>query len=47
MNVFVTGNADAIVEEARRASPVSVDVSPVTLRDVFLERVQHAGSETA
>ena len=40
VNVFVTGNADAIVEEARRASPVSVDVSPVTLRDVFLERVQ-------
>src|SRR5206468_3225868 len=40
VNVFVTGNAGAIAEEAWRASPVSVDVSPVTLRDVFLERVQ-------
>jgi ABC-2 type transport system ATP-binding protein len=36
VNVFVTGNADAIAAEARRASPVSVDVAPVTLRDVFL-----------
>jgi ABC-2 type transport system ATP-binding protein len=40
VNVFVTGNADAIVEEARRASPVSVDVSPMSLRDVFLEHVR-------
>jgi ABC-2 type transport system ATP-binding protein len=39
VHMFVTGNADAVVEQARRASPVSVDVSPVSLRDVFLERV--------
>jgi len=39
LHVFVTDNADAIVAEARRASPVSVEVSPVSLRDVFLQRV--------
>jgi ABC-2 type transport system ATP-binding protein len=47
MDVFVSRNAAAVVEQARRASAVSVDVSPVGLRDVFFESVQHTTSETA
>jgi ABC-2 type transport system ATP-binding protein len=41
VHVFVSGNAEAVVAEGRRAAAVSVDVSPVGLRDVFLETVQH------
>ena len=33
-------NADAIVERARSLSAVSVDVAPVSLREVFLETVK-------
>jgi ABC-2 type transport system ATP-binding protein len=47
MNVFVSRNAAAVVEQARRAAAVSVDVTPATLRDVFLETVQHSLTETA
>jgi ABC-2 type transport system ATP-binding protein len=47
LNILVSRNAAAVVEQARRASAVSVDVSPVGLRDVFLESVQHTSSATA
>jgi len=47
MDVFVTRNAAAVVERARRAAVVSLDVTPLTLRDVFLETVQHSLRETA
>ncbi len=33
-------NADAIVELARSMEPVSVDVAPIGLREVFLESVK-------
>ncbi|OLE84204.1 MAG: ABC transporter [Acidobacteria bacterium 13_1_20CM_2_65_9] len=46
MDVFVTRNAAAVVERARRAAVVSLDVTPLTLRDVFLETVQHSLRET-
>jgi len=43
MLLLVSANVEAIVAEARRAGAVSVDVSPVGLRDVFLDMVQRAG----
>jgi len=46
LEIFVTGNADAVVAEARRARAVSVDVRPLGLRDVFLQTVQHGAGET-
>ncbi len=46
IDVLVSANADAVVAEARRASPVAVDVRSVGLRDVFLDTVQHSGSES-
>src|SRR2546422_7642168 len=46
MDVFVSRNAAAVVERARRAAVVSLDVTPLTLRDVFLETVQHSLRET-
>ena len=47
LDMFVSANADAVVEQARRAAAVSVDVAPVTLRDMFLETVQHSLRESA
>jgi ABC-2 type transport system ATP-binding protein len=41
IDVIASANAHAIVEEARRAAAVSVDVVPIGLRDLFLEKVQH------
>jgi len=38
-SVLASGGADAIVEEARALHPVSVDVMPVALKDIFLETV--------
>jgi ABC-2 type transport system ATP-binding protein len=46
IDLLVSANADAVVAEARSASPVAVDVMPVGLRDVFLDTVQHTGAET-
>jgi len=40
VTVFTTGGADPIVEEARQLRPLSVDVVPVTLKDIFLETVK-------
>lgn len=40
MILLANGNADAIVELARGMEPVSVDVAPIGLREVFLETVK-------
>ena len=45
IQVLVSANADALVAEARRASPVAVDVSTVGLREVFLDTVQRGAGE--
>jgi ABC-2 type transport system ATP-binding protein len=47
VDVFVSCNADAVVQEARRAAAVTVGVHPVGLRDVFLETVRHSGDKDA
>ena len=47
MDIFVSRNATAVLEQARRAAAVTVDVTPVTLRDVFLETVQHSLTDPA
>jgi ABC-2 type transport system ATP-binding protein len=43
VTVFCESGADLIVDEARALNPVSVDVAPVTLKEIFLEAV--AGAE--
>jgi ABC-2 type transport system ATP-binding protein len=47
IDIVVSRNAAAVVEQARRAAAVSVDVTPMSLRDVFLETVQRPLRETA
>ena len=39
LTVLSSAGSDAILEEARRLQPVSVDVMPVTLKEIFLESV--------
>ncbi|HEY7292240.1 MAG TPA: ABC transporter ATP-binding protein [Vicinamibacterales bacterium] len=39
LSLFVSGNADRVVDEARSLNPTSVDVIPVTLKEIFLETV--------
>ena len=39
LSLLVAGDRDAIVEEARVLGPVSVDVLPVSLKEIFLETV--------
>jgi len=39
LTVVVSGGADGIVAEARALNPVSVDVAPITLKEIFLETV--------
>lgn len=39
LTVVSSGGADAILDEARGLNPVSVDVVPVTLKEIFLETV--------
>lgn len=39
MTVFSSAGSDRIVDEARALNPVSVDVTRVTLKDIFLETV--------
>jgi ABC-type multidrug transport system ATPase subunit len=39
LSVLSTAGADRILEEARVLGPVSVDVAPVTLKEIFLETV--------
>jgi len=40
MSVFATNNAEAVVERAHGLNAISVEVSPVGLRDIFLETVR-------
>jgi ABC-2 type transport system ATP-binding protein len=39
LTVLSSAGADDVLDEARALSPVSVDVAPVTLREIFLETV--------
>jgi ABC-2 type transport system ATP-binding protein len=39
LTVLASHGADGIVEEARTLNPVSVDIAPVTLKEIFLETV--------
>ena len=39
LSVLSNAGADAIVLEARALNPVSIDVVPVTLKEIFLETV--------
>ena len=39
LSILSSSGSDAILDEARRLSPVSVDVVPVTLKEIFLETV--------
>jgi ABC-2 type transport system ATP-binding protein len=39
LTVLASAGADRIVDEARALKPVSVDVGPVTLKEIFLETV--------
>jgi ABC-2 type transport system ATP-binding protein len=39
VTVLIRGGADAFVAEARASGPVSIDVLPVTLKEMFLETV--------
>jgi ABC-2 type transport system ATP-binding protein len=39
MTILASAGADAIVDEARALNPASVDVSPVNLKEIFLETV--------
>jgi ABC-2 type transport system ATP-binding protein len=40
MSVFASSNADAVVERAHSCNAISVQASPVALRDLFLESVK-------
>ena len=39
MTVLSNAGSDAVIEEAMRFGPVSADVLPVTLKEIFLESV--------
>jgi len=39
LTVLSSAGADAVLDEARALSPVSTDVAPVTLKEIFLETV--------
>ncbi len=41
MTVLCSGGPDAVIAEARALDPVSVDVSPVALKDIFLDTVRN------
>jgi ABC-2 type transport system ATP-binding protein len=40
MAVFASGNAEAVVDRARSLRATSIDVAPLTLRDIYLETVR-------
>jgi ABC-2 type transport system ATP-binding protein len=40
MSVFASGNVDAIVERARDFQANAIDVTPVGLREIFLQTVE-------
>ena len=40
MSVLASRNADAVVARARDLQATSIDITPVALRDVFLQKVK-------
>jgi ABC-2 type transport system ATP-binding protein len=40
MRIFASGNSEAVVERARSHYASSIDVAPIGLREIFLERVK-------
>jgi len=40
LTMIASRGAESIVDEARALAPVSIDVAPVTLKDIFLESVE-------
>jgi ABC-2 type transport system ATP-binding protein len=43
LSVLSSAGADGVLEEARQLNPVSIDVAPVTLKEIFLETVAVEG----
>lgn len=43
LSVLASANANAIIDEARAWEPVSVEVTPVTLKEIFLESIHTEG----
>ena len=39
LSILSSGGSAAVVDEARALNPISVDVVPVTLKEIFLESV--------
>ena len=37
---LVSNNVDAVLDEARALSPASIDTSPMSLKDIFLESIR-------
>lgn len=46
LSVVVSGDAESVVDAARAAHAVSVDVLPVGLKDIFLESVRETGNSS-
>jgi ABC-2 type transport system ATP-binding protein len=42
MRIFASGNSEAVVERARSFYASSIDVAPIGLREIFLERVKES-----
>src|SRR5262249_55748614 len=40
MTIVSSGGAERLLDEARALNPTAIDVVPMTLKDVFLERVK-------
>ena len=40
MRIFASGNSEAVVERARSFYASSIDVAPIGLREIFLQRVK-------
>jgi len=45
LTILASAGAAPVLEEARALRPVSVDVAPVTLKEIFLESVDNARRE--
>ena len=46
LTVLSFAGGDAVIDELRGYRPASIDVSPVTLKDIFLESVTQNGGLT-
>ena len=43
LTLLASGTADSIIDEVRALNPLSVDVKPVTFKEIFLETVSAEG----